>query len=30
MFSLMQIVPQLKKSADGDSIKAIIVHVNSP
>src|SRR5579862_5913693 len=30
IFSPKQIVPQLKKFADDDSIKAIIIHVNSP
>src|SRR6202035_1996757 len=30
IFSPKQIVPQLKKFADDDSIKAIILHVNSP
>ena len=30
IFTPKQIVPQLKKFADDDSIKAIIVHVNSP
>jgi protease-4 len=30
IFSTKQIVPQLKKFADDDSIKAIIIHVNSP
>src|ERR1700681_1972437 len=30
IFSPKQIVPQLKKFADDDSVKAIIIHVNSP
>src|SRR5271163_426293 len=30
IFSPKQIVPQLKKFGDDDSIKAIIIHVNSP
>jgi len=30
IFSPKQIVPQLKKFADDDSIKAIVIHVNSP
>jgi protease-4 len=30
IFSPKQVVPQLKKFADDDSIKAIIIHVNSP
>src|ERR1700681_4634422 len=30
IFSPKQIVPQLKKFADDDSIKAIILHINSP
>src|SRR3974390_3488695 len=30
ILSPKQIVPQLKKFADDDSIKAIIIHVNSP
>src|ERR1700677_1619324 len=30
IFSPKQIVPQLKKFADDDSIKVIIIHVNSP
>ena len=30
IFSPKQIVPQLKRFADDDSIKAIIIHVNSP
>src|SRR6202035_4366785 len=30
IFSPKQIVPQLKKFADDDSVKAIILHVNSP
>src|SRR5713226_9665942 len=30
IFSPKQIVPQLKKFAEDDSIKAIIIHVNSP
>src|ERR1700682_3407960 len=30
IFSTKQIVPQLKKFADDDSVKAIIIHVNSP
>ena len=30
IFSPKQIVPQLKKFTDDDSIKAIIIHVNSP
>ena len=30
IFAPKQIVPQLKKFADDDSIKAIIIHVNSP
>lgn len=30
IFSPKQIVPQLKRFADDDSVKAIIIHVNSP
>jgi len=30
IFSPKQVVPQLKKFADDDSVKAIIIHVNSP
>ena len=30
IFSPKQIVPELKKFADDDSVKAIIIHVNSP
>jgi protease-4 len=30
IFSPKQVVPQLKKFADDDSVKAIILHVNSP
>ncbi|MGA2354259.1 MAG: signal peptide peptidase SppA [Terriglobales bacterium] len=30
IFSPKQIVPQLKKFADDDSVKAIVIHVNSP
>ena len=30
IFAPKQVVPQLKKFADDDSIKAIIIHVNSP
>jgi protease-4 len=30
IFSPKQIVPQLKKFSDDDSVKAIIIHVNSP
>jgi len=30
IFSPKQIVPQLKKFAEDDSVKAIIIHVNSP
>jgi protease IV len=30
IFSPKQVVPQLKKFADDDSVKAIVIHVNSP
>src|SRR5260370_322805 len=30
IFSPKQVVPQLKRFADDDSVKAIIIHVNSP